>query len=319
MDRVYVMELVRSMQCGYITRRAFLERATVALGSLSAAGLLLTACAEAPAETPPPVVAGASATPGSEAAGATPTAGESAATPGPVESSNPDIVTETVTYSDVNGAPLLAYVARSLKGGSLPGVMVIQEWWGLDEHIQAVTRRLAEEGFIALAPDLYHGVVVTEPDEARKLVMELDMEAAVQEIRQGVAFLQEQSFVTGPKIGIVGFCMGGRLALQTARVEEGLGATVAFYGTPLSADEARDVKAPLLGLYGDADQGIPVSQVKTMEVALESAGITHEMVIYEGAPHAFLNDTRPSYHPEAASDAWAKMVAWFQTHLSETS
>ncbi|MGH2544039.1 MAG: dienelactone hydrolase family protein, partial [Ardenticatenaceae bacterium] len=115
--------------------------------------------------------------------------------------------------------------------------------------------------------------------------------------------------------GIVGFCMGGGLALQTARAEENLGAAVAFYGRPLPANQAREVQAPLLGLYGAEDGGIPVSQVRAMESALDEAGIENEMVIYEGAGHAFFNDTRDSFKLEAAEDAWQRTVAWFEQHL----
>jgi carboxymethylenebutenolidase len=197
-------------------------------------------------------------------------------------------------------------------------VVVIQEWWGLNDHIKDVANRFAEQGYVALAPDLYKGVVVTEPDEAMKLVMELDMAEAVREIQHGIDFLQGQDYVAGEKVGVVGFCMGGGLALQTALAEDNLGAAVAFYGRPLPPDQAGQVKAPVLGLYGAADQGIPVADVETMDKAFTDAGIEHEIHIYDGAGHAFFNDTAPSYNEAAATDSWQRTLAWFQEHLATT-
>jgi carboxymethylenebutenolidase len=297
MDRVYVMELVRSFQCGFMDRRTFLKRATVALGSVVAANALLAACGPAPTPTPPVVVTQTAATAESPQV---PAAG---------------LVTGRVEYPDPDGETLAGYLARPEDGAPRPAVVVIQEWWGLNEHIEDVTRRLAGEGFVALAPDLYHGVVVSEPDEARKMVMELDMEEAVREIQHAVDFLLAQEYVAGPAAGIVGFCMGGRLALQTARAEEDLGAAVAFYGSPLDAGAAREVKAPLLGLYGAEDGGISEASIHTMERALDEAGIENEMHIYQGAGHAFFNDTAASYRPEAAADAWRRTLDWLRRRL----
>jgi carboxymethylenebutenolidase len=198
-----------------------------------------------------------------------------------------------------------------------PAVVVIQEWWGLNEHIKDVTRRFAEEGYVALAPDLYHGQVTTEPDEARKLVMELDMAEAVKEIQRGVDHLQEQPYVQGAKVGVVGFCMGGGLVLQTALAEDDMGAGVVFYGRPLEPEQAAQVKAPILGLFGSEDGGIPVDAAQAMHAAFDEAGLENEIQVYEGAQHAFFNDTRDSsYDPEAAADAWPRTLAWFSTHLT---
>lgn len=113
---------------------------------------------------------------------------------------------------------------RGLNNGAHPAVIVLQEWWGLNEHIQDVARRLAREGYVALAPDLYKGQVATEPDEARKLVMELDMPAAVQEIGSAADFLLAQDYVSGEQVGVMGFCMGGGLVLQSALARSGHGA-----------------------------------------------------------------------------------------------
>jgi carboxymethylenebutenolidase len=303
MDRIHVMELVRSFQVGDLSQDEFVGQAAVALGSLSLANLLVDASISSPVKNPRPVVEG-------RATGTPPTR-LSASKGGDIAA----LGATTVQYPGPKGEMLIGYLAHPADEGARPAVIVIQEWWGLNDHIRDVTRRFAQEGFVALAPDLYHGVVVSEPDEARKMVMELDMSQAIREIRQAVDFLQTRADVAGPKVGIVGFCMGGRLVLHTARVEPDLAAAVTFYGTPLTAEEAAEVKAPILGLYGTQDAGNPIANVRAMEKALNEAGIENSIRIYEGAQHAFFNDTRASYHPEAAADAWKRTVAWFRGHL----
>jgi carboxymethylenebutenolidase len=303
------MQLVRSFQVGELSRRDFLLRASAALGSVAAANLLLAACNANPNPTAPPVIDQA-AQPTSEAPAA------AATTEAAVAGAEANLITEMVEYQDADGEMLMGYLARPQGDEAKPAIVVIQEWWGLNDHIKDVANRFAEEGFVALAPDLYHGVVATEPDEARKLVMELDMAEAVKEIQRGIDFLQEQSYVAGPKVGVVGFCMGGGLALQTALAEADLGAAVAFYGRPLTPDQAKQVKAPVLGLYGATDQGIPVAEVEAMGTALKEAGVESEVQVYEGAGHAFFNDTAPSYNADAAQDAWPRTLDWFRKHLS---
>ncbi len=296
MDRIYVMQLVRSFQVGQISRREFLARAAAAMGSMAAATTVLAACGSSGSQNPPPVVVDATEVPTPEIA---------------VEG----LVTESVTYPDTDDEMLMGYLARPESSDPLPAIVVIQEWWGLDEHIKDVTRRFASEGFVALAPDLYNGVVATEPDEARKLVMDLDMMEAVSEIQQAIEFLKNQEYVAGSEVGIVGFCMGGRLVLQTVRSTDDVGAAVAFYGSPLTPEEAQDVQAPVLGLYGSEDQGIPVAEVQTMQAALNEAGIENDIQIYQGAGHAFFNDTRDSYSADATADAWPRTLAWFRDRL----
>ncbi|NJK81372.1 MAG: dienelactone hydrolase family protein [Chloroflexaceae bacterium] len=307
MDRIYVMQLVRSFQCGEISRRDFLKRATIAVGSAVAAQMLLTACGTGTGTTPPPVVE---------------------SNPEPVAmGEETGLIAADITYTDEDGSELMGYLARPVENTGRSAIVVIQEWWGLDNHIRDLTRRFAREGFVALAPDLYNGVSTSEPDEARKLVMELDMVNAVREIGQAMNYLLEQEYVTGDQIGVVGFCLGGALALQTARTFETVGAAVAFYGRPLEPEQAGDVKAPVLGLYGALDEGIPVEGVRAMEAALPTTveltteegatpvELTHEFRIYPGAGHAFLNDTRASYNEAAARDAWNRAVQWFRNNL----
>ncbi|MBX6342211.1 MAG: dienelactone hydrolase family protein [Thermomicrobiaceae bacterium] len=201
-----------------------------------------------------------------------------------------------------------------------PGVIVIQEWWGLDAHIRDVVERFAREGFLALAPDLYHGAVATEPDEARKLAMTLDANRAVAEIDAAAGYLRARPDAAGPKVGVVGFCMGGLLPLLTACRSDKVGAAVVFYGrNPDPITQVETLSCPLLGLYGEADQGIPPAEVARLEQALTTAHKDFDIHIYPGAPHAFFNDTRPSYRPEAAADAWRRTIAFFREHLGARS
>ncbi len=304
MDRIYVMQLVRSFQMGAISRRSFLRRTSVAFGSMAAANLLLAACRPVTA-TPRPVL---EATP----------SGEGVGTPESSMTSEEGLVAEMVEYAGPDGEMLPGYLARPQGDGPYPGMVVLQEWWGLNEHIKDVTRRVAQAGYVALAPDLYKGQVATEPDEARKLVMELDMAAAVTEIDSAADYLLAQDTVSGEQVGVMGFCMGGRLTLMTALHDAGAGlygAAIAFYGAPLTPEEAATVQAPILGLYGADDGGIAVADVQSMQDALTAAGVPNSFTIYEGAPHAFFNDTRESYRPEAAADAWQQTLAWLAQYL----
>ena len=217
--------------------------------------------------------------------------------------------------SGMQGTP--GYLTRPDDERQHPALVVIQEWWGLVPHIKDVAGRFAREGFIALAPDLYHGQVTQEPDEARKLAMGLDRNRAVAEIAAAAQYLKAMEQVSPNKIGVVGWCMGGGLALSTAASSPDVGAVVAFYGRPLDVGDTAKLTAPVLGLYGELDQSIPVDAVHAFERELKAYNITHEIHIYPGAQHAFFNETRPHiYHAEAAKDAWQKTLAWFRKYLA---
>ncbi len=304
MDRIQVMQLVQSFQVGGMSRREFSRRLVIALGSVAAANALLAACAPITPE-PRPVVAEPTA------AGV---AVEGVTNGTPVALAE-GLAGGDVTYPGSDGATLSGYLAYPDDGGTYPGIIVIQEWWGLNDHIKDVTNRFAEAGFVALAPDLYHGVAATEPDEARKLVMELDQAAAIEEISAAIDHLLALDATSSEKAGVVGFCMGGGLALRTNLADEDVGAAVAFYGQPIAPNEAAQSHAPVLGLYGSEDSGIPVASVEAMRDALEAAGIPVETVVYEGAAHAFFNDARASYDADASADAWERTIAWFNENL----
>jgi carboxymethylenebutenolidase len=225
------------------------------------------------------------------------------------------VKTEMIEFPS-NGDSTPGYLARPQDEDTHPGLVVIQEWWGLVPHIKDVAQRFAAQGYIALAPDLYHGQAASEPDEARKLAMELEEARAVAEIQAAVRFLQGLRTVSPHKIGVVGWCMGGHLTLSTAAESRDLGAAVAFYGRPRDVSMAAQIEAPVLGLYGEHDHGIPVELVRQFDQALEQHGVAHEIHIYSGAGHAFFNDTRPqAYDPEAARDAWQRTLDWFRRYL----
>lgn len=227
-----------------------------------------------------------------------------------------DLITEMVEF-DGNGSPLPGYLAQPDDALTYPGIVVIQEWWGMNDHIKDVVNRFAREGFVAVAPDLYRGVIAEEPDDARRLAMEMKRVDAVGDVQGAVNYLVSLPQVQPKKIGVIGFCMGGVIASLVSIDGQSLGAVAVFYGAPqYTAENIENVSAPVLGIFGEADQGIPVENVRAAEDLLKSAGKTAEFHIYPNAPHAFFNDTRPHiYDATSAADAWERTLAWFRKHL----
>jgi carboxymethylenebutenolidase len=215
-----------------------------------------------------------------------------------------------------NGHSCQGYLSVPANGKG-PAVVVIQEWWGLVEHIQDVVDRFASEGFVALAPDLYHGKTTKSPDEAGRLLMELDAERAVREISAAGAYLLQLPECSSSKYGVVGFCMGGALAQYAATKDaDHVGAVVSFYGGfKQVVPEWEKLQAAALFIYGEKDKGVPAENGRQLEAKLESLGKKSEVVIYPDADHAFFNDTRPNYKPEAAADAWRRTLELFRQHL----
>ncbi len=203
--------------------------------------------------------------------------------------------------------------------GPWPGVVVIQEWWGLEDHIKEVANRFAGEGFMALAPDLYYGEVTTEPDEARKLAMSLRQEwdKALAVIQAAINFLVPHDQVSPKKIGVTGFCMGGGLTWHAAAKLEHVGASVPFYGggPELTDEEVAQINAPVLAIFGELDQGVSPEVAKNRARQMDGAGVDHETIIYPEAQHAFFNDTRSAYNAAAAADAWQRMIRLFRETL----
>ncbi len=225
-----------------------------------------------------------------------------------------DLKTQMIEFS-ANGQSVPGYLAMPDDKNMHPGIVVIQEWWGLVPHIMNVAERFAREGFVALVPDLYHGKKSTEPDEARKLVMALDHRRAVEEIAASARYLKGMDRITPKKVGVVGFCMGGGLALAAAAHDGDVGATVDFYGRPLDANDTAKLHAPVLGLYAEHDHGTTPEMLKAFEQELAKSKVPYEIHVYPGTQHAFFNDTREAYNAEAAKDTWQKTLAWFRKYL----
>lgn len=228
-----------------------------------------------------------------------------------------EVSAEEVVYGEVNGLPVSGYLARPVNApADLPGLLVIHEWWGLNDNIRAMTRRLAGEGYAALAVDLYGGEVAADPQGARAL-----MQAAMANRAAGVENLAAAAdFLRGrgaPRLGVLGWCFGGGWSLQAGlRLPQQMDAVVMYYGQPVTDPaELGALDAPLLGLFGAEDQGIPVAEVQRMEAALKSLDKKVTIVVYPEASHAFANPSGQAYQPAAAADAWQRAVAFLAEQL----
>lgn len=219
-----------------------------------------------------------------------------------------------------NGRTASGYLAIPRAGRGFqpgPGVIVIQEWWGLVDHIKDVCDRFADAGFVALAPDVYHGQTTKSPDEAGKLMMALRIDEAEQDISGAIQYLLDHDAVTGDKVGIVGFCMGGALSLYAATRNANIGACVVFYGIhPNVKPDLPNLSAPVLGIYAEKDGFVTPDVVHKLEQELKSLGKQVETHIYPQTDHAFFNDTRPEvYNAEASADAWQRTIDFLRQHL----
>jgi carboxymethylenebutenolidase len=213
-----------------------------------------------------------------------------------------------------NGSTTSGYLATP-KSGTGPGVLVIQEWWGLVPHINHVADRFAGEGFVALAPDMYHGQTASEPDGAGKLFMALNIAQAEKDLRGAAAYLLAHS--STKKIGVVGFCMGGQLALFAATLNPSVGACVNFYGIhPNVKPDYAKLSGPVLGLYAERDGFVTPAVARQVDADIRKAGKSSEIHVYPGVDHAFFNDERPDvYDRAAAEDAWRRTLTFFRQHL----
>ena len=215
-----------------------------------------------------------------------------------------------------NGRTAQGYLAVPETGRG-PGVIVLQEWWGLVPHIKDVADRFAAAGCVALAPDLYHGETTKSPDEAGKLMMALNIAETEKDLRGAVQYLLGHTATTGEKAGTVGFCMGGMLSLFAATKNSQVGACVVFYGIhPAVKLDLDGLHAPVLGLYAAQDNFVPPAAVHKLEKELQEAGKPAEMIIYPDADHAFFNDTRSEVFRAAdAADAWQRVLEFYRQHL----
>jgi carboxymethylenebutenolidase len=204
------------------------------------------------------------------------------------------------------------------EGESGPATIVLQEWWGVDDHIRSICDRFAAEGFYALAPDIYRGETTTQPDEAQQKMMAMSMEQAEKDMCGAAAFLRSQPGVTSSKVGSVGFCLGGGLAIWAAAECEEIGAAVTFYYVmPHGKPDFSKISGPVLGHFGTADEFVPVEDAKKLESELRDAGVDVHFEFYEGAGHAFFNDTDRlgTFDAEARDTAWQRTVSFLSSSL----
>lgn len=226
---------------------------------------------------------------------------------------------QRVQYGTIDGTPIEGYLARPNNApADLPGLIVIHEWWGLNDNIEAMTRRLAGEGYTALAVDLF-GRVADTPEQARTQVEEATAEPQrLQEnLRQAFRYLETTQ--SAPRIGSIGWCFGGSWSLNTALLfPDQLDAAVIYYGGQLVTDpeQLRPLQMPILGIFGALDQRPSVETVQVFEAALKSVDKSVKIYIYEGADHAFANPSGTRYNAQAAEDAWEKTTAFLKRYLS---
>ncbi len=229
----------------------------------------------------------------------------------------------------VTDGQIPAYRAQPATGGPFPMILVVQEIFGVHEHIKDICRRLAKLGYLAVAPELYarQGDVSKIEDFREiisKVVSKVPDAQVMSDLDATVAWAKESSKADAARLGITGFCWGGRIVWLYAAHNPNLKAGVAWYGRLVAPpdelhpknpiDLVGAIKAPVLGLYGGADQGIPVTSVEQMRAALEKSGKTAEIIVYPDTPHAFFADYRPSYRREAAQDGWKRLLEWFKKH-----
>jgi carboxymethylenebutenolidase len=220
---------------------------------------------------------------------------------------------ESVSFP-ANGGTCSGYLAKPASGTG-KGVVVFQEWWGLNDNIKGIADRFAAEGFVALAPDMYHGTVTAEPDEAGKLLMALNIEQAAKDAAGAVSHLKG---LTGGPVGTTGYCMGGALALFAAcNGGADVAACVDYYGGhPAVKYNYGNLKAAFLGVWAEHDDFVNPT-IPAIEQGVASAGVPHESVTYPGTQHAFFNDEHPEpqFNPTAAADSWQRSLAFFRAHL----
>ncbi|MGH7692235.1 MAG: dienelactone hydrolase family protein [Candidatus Dormibacteria bacterium] len=216
-----------------------------------------------------------------------------------------------------NGSTATGYLATPPSGPG-PGLVVIQEWWGLNDQIKRTADRLAEAGFSTLVPDLYHGRVVGfhEPNEAQKQMMALDESRATQELRGAVDYLLSSGEASGDSVGTVGYCMGGSLAISLAASHDKVRAVISYYGVPGDDTDLSKIAGTVLGHFGEEDDFASPEAVRRLDEDLGAAQVSHTFHSYRGGHHAFANEDRADvYHPEAAQLSWQRSLEFLRQHL----
>ncbi len=283
-------EVYRDYQAGKISRREFMQKAIIFTGSLAAANSLVAGLARDAAQA-------------------------SQSSP-----SDPEILTHNVEYQGKAGT-VSAYLARPVKAGKYPGIVVIHENQGLTDHIRDIARRLAKDGFVALAPDFLSrqgGTMKANPKGGGLANMRelAPWQSVAEDAESGFAYLKVLPDVRSDKEALIGFCWGGEMTFAAATKIKTLGAAIVFYGrSPSPIDSVKDIRAPLMVHYGEKDEGVNKGIDETA-AAMKKYSKVYDYKIYPGAQHAFNNDSNPSrYHAQAAKEAWDRTLSFLKKNL----
>ncbi|MGB7947937.1 MAG: dienelactone hydrolase family protein [Candidatus Binatia bacterium] len=283
-------ELIRDYQAGKVSRRDFMRQAIVATGSLAAANSLLGGLM------------------GTDAGAAQ------------VPETDPDILTHNVEYKGKAG-PVYAYLARPVKAGKYPAIIVIHENAGLSDHIRDVARRLADQGYVALAPDYLSrlgGTMKANPKGGgiSDIREKVPWQVVAEDTAAGFDYLKVLPDVRADRLGLVGFCWGGEMTFAAATQIPTLDAAVVYYGrSPNPLDNVKNIRAPVMAHYGEKDPNVNKG-IQDTEAAMKKYKKTYDYKIYSGAQHAFNNDTNPGrYHSQASQEAWARTIDFFKKNL----
>ncbi|HEX6481491.1 MAG TPA: dienelactone hydrolase family protein [Ktedonobacteraceae bacterium] len=218
----------------------------------------------------------------------------------------------------VNGDGAYAFVAQPDDSAKHPGVVLIQEWWGIEPHIRDLAQKLAAEGFVVAVPDLYHGKIATEPNDAQRMSMMIrgNVDQAAKEVIGALDTLKAMPNVEPKKLGLMGFCIGGFMTLVVASRYPDLGAVVAFYGAGYdpTPEEVAKINAPVLAIYGSRDQSVPPNQIKKIQQVYQAEGKDLTVKLYD-AGHAFINPAHGMGNEKAAAEAWPLAVNFLKQHL----
>jgi len=232
---------------------------------------------------------------------------------------------KTVEYfQDAQGYLVYPVSSNDTVSKKLPAVVMIHEWWGLNENIKNMANLLAKQGFVVLAADLYKGEVANNPERAMELVQiaRNSQNNSINNLQSAVKYLSSLPNVDSSKIASLGWCFGGGESLQLAlnSQEHPLAATILYYGTPLVTDKAllSKIKWPVLGIFGDKDQAIPVKEINQFGTSLNQSGITNNIHIYKGLGHAFANPSGDNYAPKETEDAWQKTLSFLKKYVVDT-
>jgi carboxymethylenebutenolidase len=229
---------------------------------------------------------------------------------------------KTIEYfPDSQGYLVYPVSSNDTVGKKLPAVVMIHEWWGLNENIKNMANLLAKQGFVVLAADLYKGEVANNPERAMELVQIVrnNQNSSINNLQSAVKYLSSLPNVDSSKIASLGWCFGGGQSLQLAlnSQDQPLAATILYYGTPLVTDKAllSKIKWPVLGIFGDKDQSIPIEEINQFGNSLNQSGITNNIDIYKGVGHAFANPSGDNYAPKETEDAWQKTLSFLKKYV----